>query len=159
MNSEMAGTLRQLITGRSVAALGTIHHRTPYVSMVPFALTRDGRGLIILVSGLAAHTRDMLASPEVSLMVMEPEENGEMAQSLARVTVQGRADPLSSDTKEAAEARDVYLARFPDAAMLFDLGDFRLFVIELLSVRFVGGFGQAVTLTPEEFAAVVSEER
>ncbi len=157
MKPEMAVALRKLVHERSVAALGTLHEKVPYVSMVPFAVARDGRGLIIHVSGLAAHTRDMLESPEVSLMIMEPEAAGKMAQALARVTVQGRARPLSSKTKESADAREVYLARFPDAAMLFDLGDFSLFVIRPISVRFVAGFGQAVTLAPEGFAAVLSE--
>lgn len=157
MNSEMAVALRELVHGRSVAALGTLHEKLPYVSMVPFAAARDGRGLIIHVSRLAAHTRDMLESPDVSLMVTEPEAEGKMAQALARVTAQGQAHPIDPGTKEYGEAREDYLARFPDAAMLFDLGDFSLFVIKPLSVRFVAGFGQAVTLASEEFAAAVSK--
>lgn len=51
--------------------------------------------------------------------------------------------------------RQTYEHRFPEAAELFELGDFHLFAIEVTSARIVAGFAQATTLSGEEWAAAV----
>ena len=58
MNRELMIILRQLIHGKRIAALGTLHQGGPFVSMVTYAAAKDG-SLILHVSRLAAHTRDM----------------------------------------------------------------------------------------------------
>jgi putative heme iron utilization protein len=156
MNRELMFVLRQLLHNRTIAALGTLHHGAPFVSMVPYAVARDG-SLILHVSQLAAHTRDMLDNPDVSLLVTESEAAGKMPQALARVTVQGRAQLIDRDSEKHTEARDVYLARFPDAAQLFEFSDFSIFIIKPVSARLIAGFGQAVTITGDDFATVLSE--
>lgn len=155
MNDALALGLRALLTGRSVAALGTLHSGAPYVSMVPFALLEDGSAFVIHVSGLAAHTRDMLADPRVGLLVMGSEQAGVPPQALPRVTVLGSAIRLGPESAEHARAREAYLKRFPDSAPIFELGDFSLFAIAPTSGRFVAGFAQAVSLTPESLSGAV----
>ena len=155
MNRELTDVLRQLIHGRKTAALGTLHEGAPFVSMVPYAVARDG-GFILHVSRLAAHTRDMLDNPDVSLLITESEASGKMPQALARVTVQGRAEMLERDSEKHAAAREVYLSRFPDAAPLFEFSDFNIFIIEAVSARVIAGFGQAATLTSGDFATALS---
>ena len=155
MDDALALRLRTLVRDRSAAALGTLHSGAPYVSMVPFALLEDASAFVIHVSGLAAHTRDMLADPRVSLLVIASEEAGLPAQALPRVTILGDAIRLEPDSAEHTRAREAYLKRFPDSAPLFELGDFSLFTIAPTTVRFVAGFGQAMSLTPESFAATV----
>jgi len=155
MNVELAVVLQQLILGRSTAALGTLHQGLPFVSMVPYAAARDG-SFILHVSRLAAHTRDMLDNPDVSLLITEAEASGKMPQALARVTVQGRAVMLDRDSERYKEMRALYLARFPDAAQLFEFSDFSLFIIEPASARLIAGFGQAVTTTREDLTAALS---
>ncbi|MGE5817006.1 MAG: HugZ family protein [Deltaproteobacteria bacterium] len=155
MNRELTVVLQQLIQGRMIAALGTLHQGAPFVSMVPYAVARDG-SFVLHVSRLAAHTRDMLDNPDVSLLITESEASGKMPQALARVTVQGRAQMLDRDSEKSAVAREVYLSRFPDAAPLFEFSDFNMFIIEPVSARVVAGFGQAVTITGEELATALS---
>ena len=155
MNRELTVVLQQLIQGRMIAALGTLHQGAPFVSMVPYAVARDG-SFVLNVSRLAAHTRDMLDKPDVSLLITESEASGKMPQALARVTVQGRAQMLDRDSEKSAVAREVYLSRFPDAAPLFEFSDFNMFIIAPLSARVVAGFGQAVTVTGEELATALS---
>ncbi len=155
MNEALASQLRQLVMSRSTAALGTLHTGAPYVSMVPFVLLDDASAFIVHVSGLAAHTQDMLADPRVSLLIAESEQAGFSPQALPRVTILGTARRLPGDSPEWAAARDAYLTRFPDAAPTFRLGDFALFAIVPTSVRWVAGFAQARSLTPESFAAAV----
>lgn len=154
MNREFTVVLQQLIQNRKTAALGTLHQGVPFVSMVPYAVGRDGC-FILHVSRLAAHTRDMLDNPDVSLLITESEASGKMPQALARVTVQGRAQMLDRDSEKNTEVREVYVSRFPDAAPLFEFSDFNIFIIESVSARVVAGFGQAVTVTGEELATAI----
>ena len=143
MTDTPAAQLRQLLHARSVAALGTLHAGAPYVSMVPFAIARDGSGFIIHVSRLASHTRDMLTDARVSLLVMQEVGGGSSVLALARVSIQGTAQELASDAPDLARSRAAYLERFPEAAQMFGFADFSLFKIEAESVRFVAGFAQA----------------
>jgi putative heme iron utilization protein len=145
-----------LLESQRVAALATLHHGEPYASMVPYALLPSGAGIIIHVSQLSPHTRDMLTSPQVSLLVTAAEVAGVPAQALARITIQGRASQLAETAAEYSAAKDVYLKRFPESAMMFELPDFSLFVIRPRSIRSIAGFAQAVTLTPEAFSRAMS---
>jgi hypothetical protein len=157
MNPAYAQTLRELLRTQEVAALGTLHNGLPYVSMVPFALLPGGSGFVIHVSQLAAHTKDMLLSPQVSLLVIAPPTPDVPVQGLARITVQGRAVQCTDAAEGHAEAKAAYLSRFPQSAELFSFADFSLFAILPDSIRFVGGFAQATTLSPETLAEVLSE--
>ena len=154
MNRELIVVLQQLIHDRMTAALGTLHQGAPFVSMVPYAVAKDG-SFILHVSRLATHTRDMLDHPEVSLLITESEGSGKMPQALARVTVQGRAKMLERDSQKHIDARDVYLLRFPDAAPLFEFSDFNIVIIKPMSARIIAGFGQAITMTGDDFSTTV----
>ena len=156
MTPANAQTLRDLLRTQQVAALGTLHQGQPYVSMVPFALRPGSTDFIIHVSQLAAHTKDMLAHPQVSLLVSAPSAPEVMAQELARITVQGEAVQVGGGTPEHAAAKAAYLARFPQSEMLFGFSDFSLFAIVPESIRFVGGFAQATTISPETLASVLN---
>ena len=155
MNADQAKALRELLRAQTIAALGTLHDGAPYVSMVPYARDPDDGGFFIHVSRLAAHTRDMLASPRVSLLIISP--GGDSPQGRARVTVMGDAHPLVTGSAEYAAAKARYLGRFPDAAHIFELGDFSIFRIAPISARVVGGFAQAFSVGAESFASALRE--
>jgi putative heme iron utilization protein len=152
MNADKARLLRELLDGSPVGALGTLHEGAPFVSMVPFA-RMDG-GLVIHISQLASHTADLAADPRVSLMVMA--ERAETPSSRARATLQCRAAPIEPSTARHAEAKAVYLARFPDRAPMFELADFRLVRLQPISARIVGGFAQAYSLDADAIAAALA---
>jgi heme iron utilization protein len=151
MTDAAAAQLRQLLHERLVGALGTLHAGAPYVSMVAYALAPDFSGLIIHVSGLSAHTRDMRTDARVSLLVMQEEGGGTSALALARVSIQGTALELASDSPDLPRFRAAYLVRFPEASQMFGFADFSLFKIEPESVRFVAGFAQAHTFSGDSF--------
>jgi heme iron utilization protein len=158
MAPDLANVLRSLLETQRIASLGTLQKGEPYVSMVPFALLPGGV-FVVHVSALAAHTKDMLASPQVSLLVIAPLEADAPAQALPRVTIQADAVPLDASMTEHAQARAAYLARFPQSAQTFELSDFSLFALRPRSLRVVGGFAQAKTVTPEGLARVLSGGR
>lgn len=157
MTHPYALTLRELLQDQQVASLGTLHEGQPFVSMVPFAILPGGAGFVIHVSQLAAHTKDMLLDPQVSLLVIAPPRPDLPAQAWARVTIQGQAVQYSESTPAYAEAKAAYLSRFPQSAEMFGFADFSLFAILPSSIRFVGGFAQAATISPEVLAEVLSE--
>ncbi len=155
LDPPLAGLLHALLAGRAVAALATLHDGRPFSSMVPFAVTTTGGRLrlVVHVSGLAAHTRDMRSVPEVCLMVMAPEMDDVPPQALPRVSISGRAMFIPADHPEHAALKAAYLQKFPEAADLFQLGDFSIVAIEPESARFVAGFARAMTLSPESLTS------
>ena len=155
MNDDQSQALRAMVREQTIAALGTLHDGEPYVSMVPYAQLAGGADFFIHVSRLATHTRDMLASPRVSLLIIAPD--GDSPQSRARVTVQGDAHPLATGSAEYAVAKACYIVRFPQSAGIFEFADFSIFRIAPVTVRVVGGFAQAFSLGAESFARALRE--
>jgi len=160
LDPHLAGLLRALLTERSVGSLATLHDGRPFASMVPFvATTAGGRlRLVVHVSGLAAHTRDMRSVPEVCLMVMAPEMDDVPAQALPRVSISGRAEFIPRDQPDYAALEAAYLGKFPEAADLFQFGDFSIVAIEPASARFVAGFARAFTLSPATLLAAATND-
>jgi len=156
--SSTLSALARLVHGRTVAALGTLHAGEPFVSMVPYAVLPGGGAFVIHVSRLAAHTKDMLEDPRVSLLIMQPEGGGVPAQALARVTIVGEAQETGKDSEEEHTCREAYLARFPDAAPLTDFADFSFFVIRPARARFVAGFAQATSVAAETLAKALADD-
>jgi putative heme iron utilization protein len=156
MDVSRLQSLKQLLQAGDVAALATLHKGEPAVSMVPYALLPGGR-FVIHVSALATHTRDMLEHPGVSLLVVAP-ATGEVAQARPRVSVQGSARPCLPQEEGYQEAREAYLARFPESEPMFGFGDFSLFVVEPRAVRYVAGFAQAFSLTGDVFRGAMRPE-
>ncbi len=155
--SEVAA-LKSLLTKQPVAALATLHSGKPAVSMVPFAMLSSGIGFVIHVSRLATHTNDMLDNPAVALLITASLAEGHTPLALPRVSIQGQAQQCLPESPGYLEARSAYLAKLPDAEELFSFSDFSLFIVESKSIRYVAGFGRAVSLTPERMRAVLGTE-
>jgi putative heme iron utilization protein len=149
--------LRALLHGQRVAALGTIGAQgEPQVSMVPYAIAGAQGCIVIHVSGLAAHTRNMQVATAVSLMVMQPEMAGEPVHALPRVSLEARAEVLAPETPSWMTCREAYLARFPEAEPMTQLGDFRFVALRVSGARHVAGFGAARTVGLQELKLVLA---
>lgn len=159
LDPSLTTLLRALLLGRGVACLATLHDGRPFASMVPFAATTAGDRLrlVVHVSGLATHTRDMRSSPDVCLMMMAPETDEVPPQALPRVSISGQAEFIAKEQPEHAMLKAAYLGKFPEAADLFQLGDFSIVAIEPTSARFVAGFARAMTLSAESLTAAFHE--
>lgn len=155
---RLTRALRELLQARRTAALGTRDMRgSVFVSMVPYAIDAARQELVLHVSELAAHTGNMQHSPQVSVLVCAAEPgNGEPVHALPRVTLDADARFLAPDSPETAEARAVYLRRFPEADMLMTLGDFRFVRLQIQGARQVAGFGAARSLAADEVRRALS---
>ncbi|MEO6324763.1 MAG: ABC transporter substrate-binding protein [Thermoanaerobaculia bacterium] len=154
VNPAQNQKLRHLLEGQRVAALGTLQAGEPFVSMVPFALLPDGT-FVIHVSSLASHTGNMLTSPRVSLLVMTADTSDVESQALARVTVQGDAEQVAASHPGFPAARGAYLTRFPQVAESVASHDFSFFAVRPTSARYIGGFAQAFSLSPDALAGAL----
>jgi putative heme iron utilization protein len=114
----------------------------PYCSLVNVATKADGSPLL-LISGLAVHTKNILADPRVSLMLDERKEGDPLEG--ARVMLMGTA-VVTNDTG----ARRRYLARQPEAEMFAGFKDFAVYRIEIKGAHLVAGFGRIVDLKPDD---------
>lgn len=154
--SRLTLELRALLHSRRVAVLGTVSDEgRPFVSMVPYALEPSLGCLVIHVSALAAHTGNLQARPEVSVLVMRAEAAGEPVHALPRVTLDGRASVLESGTPAWQACRAAYVKRFPEAEFMTQLGDFRFVAIAPSAARQVAGFGAARSIDAQEVRRAV----
>lgn len=107
----------------------------PFGSVVPYCLDHSGQP-VILISGLAQHTKNIKANPKVSLTIAKGAED---VQSEARLTYIADAEDLGRDNTEIA---DRYFKRFPNMKELGSFGDFSFFRLNLVRGRYIAGFGK-----------------
>lgn len=146
--------VRALLRSSQSGVLGT-HSAScsgyPFVSAITFMTDSAGQP-IFLISGLAEHTRNLLADSRASLLVTA----GDGAHlSQARLTLLGRAVPAVLG--EAVVAR--FLRYSPASQQYLELGDFRFFRLVPEQARFVGGFGRMGWVKAAEPEWVVDPER
>jgi heme iron utilization protein len=144
MHPEDLAPVAALIREQRQAALGTLRDDTPFVSMVAYAPEPDF-GILLHLSHLAPHTRHLLAHPQATLLICEPDDGRDDVQTLARITLIGGTTPIASESAEYPAARERYLKRLPAAAPLFDFADFALFRLVPHEARYVGGFARVYT--------------
>lgn len=156
MDKESQEKLLNLVQTQGNASLGTLAEGYPLVSMVLYAAASDLTSYFIHISQLAMHTRNIMDDPHVSLMICESVRTGINPQTLARISITGKAALLSPMSAEYATAKESYLEKYPFAKMNFQLGDFALYGIQMESARYVAGFGKAFSLSPDDIKTLFS---
>ncbi len=153
LDPDTGRTLRKLLRGQRVAALGTLRQGAPLVSIVLYLPAPDFSVFHLHVSRLAWHTQDMMADARVSLSVAATDDGSRNPQMLERVSLRGEAVALPNGTAEHAALKTAWLERFPESAINFELADFAFFRVAPRDARFVAGFGRIHNLS----AAALSE--
>lgn len=155
---NLTHALRALLARRRTAALGTVDASgAAFVSMVPFAIDPASASLVIHISALAAHSQNLQARPNASLMVTDGEVAGEPVHALARVSIQVVATWAEPQSTLAAQCRVAYLARFPEAEPMTTLGDFRFVRLTPQGARQTAGFGAARNLSADELTQALRQ--
>jgi putative heme iron utilization protein len=150
MDEQSLQILGRLIRAQRVAGFGTLRMGEPSVSLILFATGEDGATFYIHASRLAHHTQDILSDPRCSLLIAETDDGSADPQTLARVTLRGRALPVSPEAHDYDAGRSLYLRKFPESEFMFELGDFSLYRIEPENGRYVAGFARAFNITRED---------
>ncbi len=147
-------TLANLIRTQRIAALGTLREDAPFVSMILYAASTNFQAFYTLISRLAHHTQDILKDARVSLMIIEPDDESQDPQQLARVSITGQAVAISPEAADYESIQSLYIDKFPQAAFNLTLKDFNFYRIEPRSVRYVAGFAKAYDLSAEDLRRV-----
>lgn len=128
---------RRLIRSAQTATMATISAKSgaPHASLVLVATEPSGAPLI-LISGLAAHTKNLRGDARVSLLFDGTKGLGDPLEG-ARITATGHAT-LTTDPI----ARRRFLARHPSAEQYADFADFAFYRLDIEVGNFVGGFGR-----------------
>jgi putative heme iron utilization protein len=144
VDADTARSLAGLIRKERIAHLGTLRGGAPLVSMTLFIAQQDLSAFYVHVSRLAWHTQDMLQDPRVALSIAETDDGRPDPFTLMRVSIRGEASQLPPDQQEL---KRLWLARFPEQAVNFELADFSFWKIAPRDARFVAGFGRIHNLS------------
>ena len=139
---------RQLLRAHRYGALCTLSLKFdghPFGSITPYLVDHDG-SLLILISTLAEHTKNIQHDQRVSLITHN--QDAPHIQTQGRVTVVGTAQ-LAPD-KNASGRR--YLRYFPEAQTYFAMHDFSFYRIVPIALRYIGGFGKIHWAKADDYA-------
>ena len=142
----------RLLKRTSIASLATQGQNYPECSMVPYALFEDK--ILIHLSALARHSKNIIHNTNVGLMICTPEHLSDSPLSLPRISLHCTVSPVPSESLDTA--RSVYLESIPDAEPLFSFGDFTLLEANIDEIYWVGGFGAAKKITKNSWTIIVS---
>jgi len=135
--AERGRTLMYLGRLGSLSTLSRKQPGFPFGSVMPYGLDNHGRP-IFLISTMAMHTQNLQADSRASLLVTQPDTDGEPL-GASRVTLVGNV--VFVPNTELAEARTLYLERHPNSKYWVDFEDFSFFRMNVVDVYYVGGFG------------------
>lgn len=120
----------------------------PFGSVMPYGLDDRGRP-VFLISTMAMHTQNLRVDPRASLLVTQPDSDGDVLGS-SRVTLLGEV--LRIEQPEMADARKLYLATYENSKYWVDFEDFSFYRMNVVNVYYVGGFGGMGWVDAEEYA-------
>lgn len=129
----------------------------PFASVVPYALTVDGRPIVYLAD-IAAHTKALVRDPRASLFVREPGRDGDPQEGW-RVTVMGALQRLAAVDEDVPAAHAARVTRvdrdaladvdaryrevLPQATRYREIHGFAYWLMTTVArVRYIGGFGK-----------------
>ncbi len=144
---------RTLVDAGGVATLSTLTPTGhPYGSVAPYSVLDEGVP-IICISTMAAHTRHLLHDPRSSLLVEQAAVGGVDQLSLPRATLIGSFVPFEPTPSDV----DAYLGTHPHARSYVGYRDFTWWRLDVLEVRYVGGFGVMGWSSGDEYRVAVPD--
>lgn len=149
-----AEEVRRMLRAHRYGALSTLSKKFdgfPFGSITPYLVDHDG-SLLILISTLAEHTRNIEHDPRVSLITHD--QRDPRIQTQGRVTVVGNAHLVPD--KEQVGAR--YLRHFPEAHTYFAMHDFSFYRIQPIAIRHIAGFGRIHWVNMENYASPLPDQ-
>jgi len=144
---ETAIRARKIVKERLFGVLAT-HSKVmpgyPFGSLVQYMIASDG-SLLLYISKLAQHTKNVLEDTRVSLTVVEDSVD---IQQAGRVTLLGQFAPVKDENSQLEQ----YFRFFPESRSYQDnMHDFHLYRLDVEKVRFIGGFGDINWVSKENF--------
>jgi len=130
---------RKLLRAVRSATLATAAHGQPFAALVTPATAPD-LSMLLWLSTLSEHTRQLMAEPRCALLVCGVPE-GVNPQTAPRLSVTGLAERV-----EDAGLKQRWLSVHPYGSLYADFADFGLWRIRPMGGNFVAGFARATRL-------------
>lgn len=149
---ELARKVRHHISLNRTAALSTISVSQagfPFGSLAPYDVSDAGE-IVIYVSLIAEHYKNLSSDSRASLFVMDPFGVRD-PQSHARATVLARFEEVPNSERNTLQER--YEARFPGSINYEIAHNFVFMKGKPEKVRWIGGFGEISWVSGTEFCA------
>jgi len=154
MTGSWQEEISQLLQQCFIGFLASTGEHGAEASMAPFAIDRGN--IILHLSQLARHSKNILNQPDVGFMICTPEIEKTSPLALPRLSIQGKVEPVPNAYLDAS--KEAYLKRIPDAEQLFTFADFSLFQIVVSHIQWVGGFGSSRKVTLASWNQLASRQ-
>jgi heme iron utilization protein len=139
---------RKMLRAHRYGVLSTISKKFdgyPFGSITPYLVDHDS-SLIILISTLAEHTKNIQQNSRVSLI--SHNQSDPQIQTQGRITVIGDAK-LASNQEQIGQR---YMRYFPEAQAYLAMHDFSFYRIQSIAIRYIAGFGGIHWVDMEQYA-------
>ena len=145
-DTEITQTLKQLHSQCQTLHLATVGpNGQPDASYAPYVQLDDK--YYIFVSQLAAHTQNLLAQRQASIMLIQPEQEAKSLFARMRYTCACEVVNIARTASLFNEVIDSMQERFGSIIeLLTSLGDFYLLQLQPTNAHLVIGFGKAIEL-------------
>jgi putative heme iron utilization protein len=149
-----ARTIRELFDGQRVLALAVVAEGVPYAGLLPFVPLPEYAGVLVHASRMSKHGASLAGGGRVGILLHEQDAPDKDPLQIKRATFECEVVALERKSEPWLAGRELYLQRFPDSRITFNLGDFTLYRLELREGLYVGGFGRAVDIPPKDLPKI-----
>lgn len=139
---ELSEAAWALVSGARLAAFGTLDKQSghPHTSLVEICPLIEERSILLLLSGLAEHTLNLMADTRATLLITHA-WSAPAGLAHPRVTLVGDALRLE-DEAELEAARQTFIALHPQAEGYARFADFGMWRLRVRRARYIAGFGK-----------------
>ncbi|MFA0569655.1 heme utilization protein HutZ [Vibrio gallaecicus] len=155
LQGRLGPEIKEFRQERRTIQLATVDEEgRPNVSYAPFVQNQEG--YFVLISKIARHARNLEANPQVSLMMIEDEENAKQLFARKRLTFDAVANVVERESELWLQVVAQLGERFGEIIDgLSQLEDFVLFNLKAENGLFVKGFGQAYQVSGDDLVDFV----
>jgi len=154
VHTTMLEQARELLQQHTFGVLSSHSQQLPgypHSSVMPYFIDQKG-DIVILISRLAQHTRNVQKDSRVSLFVMEPVQND--VQASRRLSLACDASRVTPERVEPVAC--VYYTHFPHCDGYHKQLDFEFYELSIRQVSFISGFARVVHYSADEWLHVNS---
>lgn len=156
MIKATARTIRQLLDGQRVLTLAVIVDGVPFAGLLPFVPLPGYDGVLVHASRMSKHGTALAGGGRAGILLHEQDGPDKDPLQLKRATFDCDVLGYERKSEEWVAGRELYLRRFPDSRITFNLGDFTLYRLTFREGLFVGGFGRAVEIPPGDLPKIAT---
>ena len=141
----------EFLAGFRTLSMATVSaDRVPDASYAPFVRI-DDNAFYVNLSGLSTHTGNLLATPFVSVMFLQAEDDSKQLFARKRLSFDAGAEVVERDSSLWCRIMDLFEHKFGEVVELIrPLEDFKLFKIQPRNGVYVRGFAQAYPIEAPE---------